>query len=143
MTNKIIYIVTQGSYSDYHIVGVFEDKELAEEYAKQNKADVEEHFVKTDTDLELPRGYLNYQVFMKENGEVKSVSVTSPELKNDWDELDFAYKNENKPYHFKTGNRYFVVSTDMGETGAIKISNERRAQLIAENKWPVKGEKIR
>lgn len=38
--SKIIYVVTSGSYSDYHIVSVFDRKLLAEEFCKfKNKYD--------------------------------------------------------------------------------------------------------
>lgn len=141
--NKTVYIVTEGSYSDYHIIGVFEDEDLAKEYARQNRADVEEHIVKTDTDLELPRGYLKYEVHMRKNGDVISVTGTIPFCTDDCDNVDFSTSSYKKSsYVFKTGTRRFYVSTDMGEEGAIKIANERRIQLIAENKWPIHGEKI-
>jgi len=39
MTDKIIYIVTRGSYSDYHILGVFDDKAKAESVAAFVNAD--------------------------------------------------------------------------------------------------------
>lgn len=39
---QIIYVVTDGCYSDYHIVGVFTDKEKAHDYAKLHFYDVEE-----------------------------------------------------------------------------------------------------
>jgi len=38
---KNIYIVTRGSYSDYGIVGVFDDKELAEQFIKKTNDDYE------------------------------------------------------------------------------------------------------
>jgi len=31
------------------------------------------------------------------------------------------------------------INTDKGAEGAIKIANERRIRMIAENKWPKKG----
>lgn len=141
--NKTIYIVTEGSYSSYRIIGVFEDEDLAKEYAKQNSADVEEHSVKTDTDLELPKGYLNYEVHMKENGDVISVRITIPFCTDDCDSIDFCFIDTKTLCIIKTGNRRFYVSTNMGEAGAIKIANERRIQLIAENKWPIHGENIK
>ena len=41
--NQTIYVLTDGCYSDYHIVGVFTDKEKAYDYAKLHCCDVEEY----------------------------------------------------------------------------------------------------
>ena len=38
-----------------------------------------------------------------------------------------------------TGKYKFIINTDKGAEGAIKIANERRIRMIAENKWPKKG----
>lgn len=38
-SNKKVWIVTNGSHSDYYIVAVFTDKELAEKYRTDNKFD--------------------------------------------------------------------------------------------------------
>ena len=39
----MIYVVTDGEYSDYHIEGVFLDKEKAYKYAELNDCIVEEY----------------------------------------------------------------------------------------------------
>ena len=44
---KIIYLVTEGEYSDYHIEGVFSSRELAEEYISGDCKDgsIEEYYL--------------------------------------------------------------------------------------------------
>ena len=47
MANKIIYAVTSGDYSEYHIVGIFDSREKAEEYINHSSItelnDIEEY----------------------------------------------------------------------------------------------------
>jgi hypothetical protein len=60
---KKIYIVTAGEYSDYHIVRVFEDKDLAVKYVdavnlsseEYDECDIEEYEIQ-DTDISYYRG---------------------------------------------------------------------------------------
>ena len=35
MKTNIVYVVTEGSYSDYHICAVFDNKEMAEKFIKK------------------------------------------------------------------------------------------------------------
>ena len=47
METKKVYVVTSGEYSDYHIVGIFDSREKAEEYINHSTYsdlnDVEEY----------------------------------------------------------------------------------------------------
>ena len=146
---KEIYLVTQGSYSDYGVRGVFVDKELATEYAAQitNKYDaarVETRSIMTE--LIAPIGYRGYQVTMDIDGNTDELEPTGV---GKWDEDDSYAENEyalNDPddwrsegRHITSGRYHFFVNTDKGPEGAIKIANERRVRMIAENKWPSKG----
>lgn len=142
-----VYLVTKGRYSDYSVYGVFTDKALAEEYAAQisDKWDtgcVSERKIMTQSDLPVPHGFRGYYILMDRDG--NSESIESAEV-NESDDDETGYpdvegKAENGEYiHVYTGKYNFYVLTDKGEQGAVKIANERRIRMIAENKWPEKG----
>ena len=146
---KEIYLVTQGSYSDYGVRGVFVDKELATEYAAQitNKYDaarVETRPIMTE--LTTPIGYRGYEVTMDIDGNTDELEPTEV---GKWDEdssyAEYEYtSNDTDDWrsggkHITTGRYHFFVNTDKGPEGAIKIANERRIRMIAENKWPKQG----
>ena len=147
--NSIIYIVTKGRYSDYSIYGAFAEKQLAEEYAAQisdkyDTAQVEEHTVKTTLDLPVPVGFRTYMVLMDQDGNVDIIDQEisqNNDAKNENGWADIANdKFEDGKYKFvQTGKYHFYVITDKNTEGAIKIANERRTQMIANNTWPIQG----
>lgn len=135
-----IYLVTQGSYSDYGVRGVFADKDLATEYAYQISSKYETAMVETRqimTELIAPIGYRGYTVSMDIDGntdEVESDEVGYLNVDNSYPDLEFVLIG-----YITTGKYKFIINTDKGPKGAIKIANERRIRMIAENKWPRKG----
>ena len=73
----IIYVVTAGSYSDYHIEAVFTDKEEATRWAKEAKAEVEE----LDSEIhcrEIMRMY--WLATINKNGEQINKNYQSQEM---------------------------------------------------------------
>jgi hypothetical protein len=135
-----IYLVTQGSHSDYGVRGVFADKNLATEYAAQISSKYEAARVDTRqimTELIAPIGYRGYSVTMDIDGntdEVESDEVGDLNVDNSYPDLQFS------PHGYITNGKYkFIIDTDKGPKGAIKIANERRIRMIAENKWPENG----
>jgi hypothetical protein len=144
---KIIYIVTKGAYSDYGIHGVFEDKSIADEYAKQisggadyDKAYVEEYEVMGAADLPIKEGYCQYCVTMQEDGNstIEKISVRG-NLRDHPQTL--ISKNPNAWELLYSGKYIFYINTDMGIEGATKIANERRIQVMVTGEWPKNGEK--
>ena len=143
---KEVYLVTKGQYSDYSVYGVFADKTIAEEYAAQisdrwDTAHVSTRPIYDSTNLEAPIGFRGYKVLMDRDGnsEVNIDRVTCA----DETETDYAESEWNGTCNYAlTGQYNFYVLTDKGEQGAVKIANERRIRMIAENKWPVAGEKV-
>ncbi len=130
--NKI-YLVTDGEYSDYHIIGVYTTKELAEEavkcYTGYSTPGIEEYDL--DTIPDHPPGLYPFQVIMNRAGdgeasrqEVGALMEDKPE--ETWTRFEGMHK---------TGNYSFRVWASDNQH-AIKIANERRAQLIAFNNWP-------
>lgn len=123
-----IYIVTEGSYSDYHIVGTFSTKEKAEEHSllvlgeerQFYDAKVEEWDI--DEIVDHPKGMFFYNVVMTKDGKTQ-------ECKN----VGCEYKNTDAPYGDNANFSFYMWARD--EKHAIKIANERRTQLIALNQW--------
>jgi hypothetical protein len=124
-----VYIVVQGSYSDFHIEAVFTDKVKAEWYltllnneygGTQDAASLEEW----EADV-LPEASW-YKISMKKDGSlVEAVPVSHVARAV----VGFKYTPDGHALHMVT-----YVKTD-DEKRAIKVANERRAQLIATYKW--------
>jgi len=150
---KEIYLVTQGSYSDYGVRGVFADKDLATEYAAQISNKYETARVDTRqimTELIAPIGYRGYTVTMDIDGDTDQVEndeVGELNVDNSYPDMEFCQIGRTAPEdvdhlhrgYITTGKYKFIINTDKGAEGAIKIANERRIRMIAENKWPKKG----
>jgi len=124
MENKIIYVVTQGEYSDYHIKGVYESKELAEEIYGVG-CDIEEWTLNTDIN-EHRQGLKRFGVFMGKDG-------NDTRILNYWIH-DRSPRDVIREYN-KIGLRATFEMWARDESHAIKIANERRVQLIANGQW--------
>jgi len=141
MKKKIIYIVTEGEYSDYGIVAIFSTKEKAQNFisitaAPDDLSDYEIEEWPLDEHEALIEKFKKkelsiYMVSMYRNGDVEE--VREEEKKSIW--IDNATAGK---YNLWTENRIgmWVIARD--EKHAVKIVNEKRTQLIAENKWPEK-----
>jgi len=130
MENKIIYVVTDGEYSDFHIEGVYESKELAEEVHGVG-CDIGEWNLNTDIN-ERRQGLKRFNVMMLRDGSIHQVRDY---WRNNREPLD------HKPadyFQFDKKVTLSIADFEMwakDETHAIKIANERRVQLIASNQW--------
>jgi len=136
------YIATTGCYSDYTIVTVFLNKKKAELFAKYFK-DMEietfDIYDKTKIDelkqcLKLKRDI--YVVRMDIDGKTDLV------MKENWDFIWFERAIEKKTEIFKAVDGYYMITYMLAkdEKHAVKIANERRVQLIANNEWNKKIE---
>lgn len=121
-TTKKVYAVTAGSYSDYHIVGMYSNREHAEKYANAYTDCIIEEY---DLDEPLPdlidRGFVSYNVRMWKNGNSDVSKSTGASV----DSAKYCMYN----------NRLLVVCLAKSEEHAVKIANEIRSMLIANNKW--------
>lgn len=137
-----IYVVTDGEYSEYHIEAVFTDKAKAERYAEVYAAKVEEY----DSDPEgpsVPPGMRVYQLAMNSVGEVAEVEhvsydevlfddqfVSGPMYPDEPDVFRFRFGDETSP---RWGIKFACLARS--EEHAVKIVNEWRIQMLAENRW--------
>lgn len=119
---KKVYIITKEEYSDYRIVGVLSDKNLAEHIAKKTEGKVEEWEVNT---LSTDENYDIYIIRMNKKGDTVEISKNVSIIKID-------------ETGFDVNNNMWTIMIAKDEKHAIKIANERRIKLLAENKWEYK-----
>jgi hypothetical protein len=124
MGNKIIYVATDGDYSDFHIVGVYESKELAEEIRGVG-CDVEEWNLNTDI-YERRQGLKRFGVCMDKDG-------NGARILDYW--IDPRSPEDVIREYYKIGLRATFEMWARDQEHAIKIANERRVQLIANGQW--------
>lgn len=127
---KIIYAVTSGEYSSYSIDGIYDSKELAElaigsakwnDKKSYNEYMIEE-FILNPNVLEIQNGLLPFQVSMNKNGNTNYVGIeTFVNVKSHIDNI------------FKTIGGFMIYCYAKNKEHAVKIANEKRIQLIANN----------
>lgn len=143
---KKIYVLTQGSYSDYSIVGIFSTRQKAEEFRTLVKPgydgynDLEEWTLDPDAPEKIRHGYSIWNVTMLRDGTVEDSSVRDLDYYNVSRALDppYIWERAKAPYYRGKGvpNCLDAAVWAKSRTHAIKIVNEYRAQFIANNKWP-------
>lgn len=132
-----IYIVTSGTYSEYHIERVCSTKELAEqivasmpEYMRED-ASVEEYELDALDDY-IRQGLRKYRIQMERDGTVSRCDL-------DWPHSGETYAAVIKHSYDGTSvvkkPNLIVLCLAKDEAHAIKIANEKRAEIIAMNQW--------
>lgn len=137
---KTIWVIEQGSYSDYHVVGVFSSKGKAQLICDHLRSEYDSPSIAEwpiDPGVEgLSHGYSSWLGEMLYDGAVER--MVERELSSDnltggltlWKRASApAYKGTNVPDCLHGT----VLAKD--RTHAIKIFNEKRTQLIALGKW--------
>lgn len=127
---KKIYLVTQGEYSDYCVVGAFSTKEKAQKFIGENEGSGYSYDSKMIEEFEIDAGEaqraagLSYwQVSMDKAGSVTGLDNNQ-------------HEGPEADYFVGTHGEILVASMwARDEKHAIKIANERRLQLIALNNW--------
>lgn len=117
-----IYVVTKGSYSDYHIVAATLDKEKAEKIAKRFSDNYDECDVEEYEDSEVVLKPYWYVRFQKDTSEVIELCDESRD--------DYALHTLNLVNEYRDGNIAIRVAADTPEE-AIKIASEKRAEYLA------------
>ena len=129
-----VYVVTQGEYSDYHIVGIYDDADLAARLIEGMKDRFYHVELKTFTlnpgADSLRQGLIPFHVVMKRNG---NEATASP----DKDFKPYFKLGESEAYARREGrdpSRYHDVNAlcwARDEQHAIKIINEKRLMALA------------
>lgn len=136
-----IWVVEQGSYSDYRVVGVFTSEKNAKLIA--DKINAGDTYDKATIDCwplnpavsELNAGMEMWDVYMLRNGDTERVEKYDGMLSY---ELNGSCELWKRPKHMKQPwvLRSSVWATD--QKHAVKITNERRIAMLAANKWSEK-----
>jgi hypothetical protein len=124
-----VWMVADGTYSDWHVEGLFSTEEKAQEYVKEicPSGDVtEEPLDEFDRHVALARrGYKGWAVRIKRDGDVDRVdqqyTMLAPSSNG------HAIWIDNEVMHVKLIAR--------SEEGAVKIAGEKRRQAVAEGWW--------
>jgi len=136
MSDEKVYVITHGCYSDYGIVTVFKNKENAEKFIEEFKdCEIEEYEFSDEDFKKIP---LDKKVFVVRMDRDGSVDLLMEEEKNYFIILK-AIEKEDRLVDDGRGGKFmleYVIADD--EKHAVKIVNEKRTRLIAENKWPEK-----
>jgi hypothetical protein len=126
---KIIYVVTEGEYSDYGIEALFSERETAEKYAKRRNgndkystARVEEYPLDAAREARSD-GLAQYAVVMGKDGNNARASES----------LDAGYLCVIT--HYLGGEHLHLTVDARDKAHAIKIANEKRGQIIATEQW--------
>lgn len=130
-----IYVITDGDYSDYHIVAIFSDQARANEISERSGMYLEEH----ELDPETPgmnSGLIPYTVYMDYNGSSGTPETClNPLIGLEKDEIDFS------PPEYSPTSIAFFEATVLARTPkhTVKICNEYRTRWIALNQWTPDG----
>ena len=137
-----VWAVEQGSYSDYHVVGVFSSEENAQKIVDFLHNDYDQpSIVEWTLDpciYALSKGYTPYVVLMLRNGDVescKSAGLYSYAV-NDIPNLYVWRRTEASAFAGK-GISDCLHATVWARHAkhAIKIVNEHRTRMIANGEW--------
>ncbi len=120
-----IYVLTQGSYSDYHIIGLFSTQELVKHYQDIYEDRQIEELELVDL-IGIQKGW---RVWMDREGKASTISSVVIQESN-WN-------------YGTSGGKVVIVCEIIAKTkeGAVKIANEYRVQLIASGEWDREIEK--
>ena len=136
-----IYVVTDGSYSDYHIKGIYSTMEKAEEAKDLFQAENDIETIELDSIPDHPPGLGLWVVSLKKNGEVLAGGdYYQTPRRYGVGEIDRDYYPR---WNYKTSPDiksltidhvdFYVWARDADH--ALKIAHEHWAQLIASNEW--------
>ena len=132
---KTAYVVTSGEYSDYHIDGVFSEKEKADFFAdKDNDRSVEEYDI-DDEQMLRQEDWYKVEIYVGQSLESKDVSVRK-----------LSYNSENKPFDAvmfsktQEDRRYFsfyLAAISRGKAKAIALERFHALLAIESSHFPM------
>jgi hypothetical protein len=110
-----IFVVTDGNYSDYHIIGVWTDGDVAKKYADVLGATVEEY-----EDGEKRSDLFFWSIYANHDGKMTLCAV---------DDVNQPYQNIGVKYN--SNGVWKIYLNAVSREQAIKSANEMRTQYIA------------
>lgn len=139
---KSVWVIEQGQYSDYRVVGVFSSRENAELVAKEinagetwDKATLAERPLDPVVD-DLNAGRKQYRVHMLKDGTTERAERYGLVGYDIAGEVE-VWRRSNAPAYRGKGIPDVLVGTVWADSDehAIKIMNEHRTRMIAEGKF--------
>lgn len=141
-----VWVIEQGEYSDYRVVGVFSTKARAEQaLAAINKKDEDGDSIGYPASIaewpldpgskELSKGYRAFACVMHRDGTVASTRTV--DIEETYRAKPWIWRRTQAPVYRGQQTVDCLCSTVLAkdEVHAIKIVNEQRAQLIARGEW--------
>lgn len=116
MMKDKVCVVTEGSYSDYHILAVFAEKKLADQFAEAAGGSVEVYNIRTG----MPERATCYSVMIDAEGNETSR----------WSHFDWDFEKEPERA-WKTGVPGFMAASYRGYDVALKAARDALAQWRA------------
>jgi len=121
----LVYVVTSGEYSSYSIEGVFTDKVLAEKLVDK----LNESYKVLHERVRIEEFFLNLPI---DDFEVTTVRMTK---EGSVLEVLHSVGRDTGTHGFDDPGNLMWSIYGKDEKRAIKVTNEKRAQLIANNLW--------
>lgn len=128
---NIVFLVTHGNYSDYKVCAVFTEKALAEKYINSFEENSYEDFrienyILNPYNKELSNDYKPYFLRMTREGKCTEIIIK---------DSSFGFESGDIDFGFDINKNMYISIFAKDEIHAIKIANEKRVQLLANNKW--------
>lgn len=132
---KTAYVVTSGEYSDYHIDGVFSDKDKADLFAdKDGDRSVEEYDIDDEQMLRQENWY-EVKIYVGESLETKDISVLNLSY-NSWnkifDAVMFAKTGEDDRYF-----SFYLAAINRGKAKAIALERFHALLAVESSHFPM------
>lgn len=134
-----VYVVTDGCYSDYRIVGIFDNEEAAELLSRRFGYNDVEAYELNPAMQECMSGLNVYQVIMARDGSVHSIKQSRDWISSMTRTL-LGYRDGGwHPARNFWGPSYGMLLVECwakDAAHAIKIANEQRLMMLAGGEWP-------
>lgn len=137
-----IFAASSGSYSDYRVEALFSTKRKAAAhlaaFPHEDWNGIEEYELDPPTADLMARGYQPWRVHMLRDGTVERVWRDDGRYASSYDESAVVWKRTKAPAYKgrDVPDALVVCALAKNERAAVKIANERRAEMIASGKWP-------
>ena len=129
---KKVYVVTTGSYSDYSVSAIYSDRDSADVATGllSDSNDVQE-WILDEVPADDIRGRIRYLVVMAKDGLTEKIRTYQYSL-------DSSHSIGSSPTTGKPSLYNYCWA--MNEEHAVKITNDIRVRLIAQDEWKYQNE---
>jgi hypothetical protein len=133
--SKTVFMLTDGDYSDYHVIGVYSTRKAALKVRAVVGGDIEEQTLDPGL-VEINAGLGVWHLLMLRDGSVELAEADKPSSYNLAGSCQI-WRRSQAPAYRGTGTPDVLQATVWAEDKkhAIKIVNEIRAQWIADGRW--------